>query len=300
MTLKTRQPGQGGVADPEQRDLRAELLKAEAAHFAKKKGIPAPNDDDDDAPTTAKRQLEAAPADDGAEGDETPEVKRRRLILEEARDLDADSDGSSSESSEEEDDDDDDEEDETAELMRELEKIKRERAEQKAKEEAEKAAEEEEEREYEIARGNPLLNPKDFNVKRRWDDDVVFKNQARGTDDKKPKEFVNDLLRSDFHRRFMVSRLLRTTLSDADLFAGPLRALDYLNMRMHTFCKTTGVPGSFTFTAFIFGVSGRLSTVPSSSGGISPANRGPPDDVTALPVPPTSTTRVISDHHRLK
>lgn len=40
--------------------------------------------------------------------------------------------------------------------------------------------------------GNPLLNPKaDFNVKRRWDDDVIFKNQARGTDDKKKKEFVN-------------------------------------------------------------------------------------------------------------
>ena len=28
-------------------------------------------------------------------------------------------------------------------------------------------------------------------MKRRWDDDVVFKNQARGTDDKKDKEFVN-------------------------------------------------------------------------------------------------------------
>ncbi|EKG11089.1 Cwf15/Cwc15 cell cycle control protein [Macrophomina phaseolina MS6] len=204
MTLKTRQPGQGGVAD-EQRDLRAELLKAEAAHFAKKKGIPA-SSDDDDAPSVPKRQLEDDPAGDGADEDESPEAKRRRLILEEARDVDADSDGSSSESSEEEDDDDD--EDETAELMRELEKIKRERAEQKAKEEAEKAAQEQEEREYEIARGNPLLNPKDFNVKRRWDDDVVFKNQARGVDDKKSKEFVNDLLRSDFHKRFM-SRYVR-------------------------------------------------------------------------------------------
>ena len=40
----------------------------------------------------------------------------------------------------------------------------------------------------------------------RWDDDVVFKNQARGTEDKKPKEFVNDLLRSDFHKRFMVGK----------------------------------------------------------------------------------------------
>jgi Cwf15/Cwc15 cell cycle control protein len=43
----------------------------------------------------------------------------------------------------------------------------------------------------------------------RWDDDVVFKGQARGTEDKKPKEFVNDLLRSDFHKRFMVSRVVR-------------------------------------------------------------------------------------------
>ena len=29
-------------------------------------------------------------------------------------------------------------------------------------------------------------------MKRRWDDDVVFKNQARGTEEKgKKKEFVN-------------------------------------------------------------------------------------------------------------
>jgi protein CWC15 len=76
--------------------------------------------------------------------------------------------------------------------------------------EREKAAAEEAEREKDIALGNPLLNPKaDFNVKRRyvcdpyqprsctysisrWDDDVIFKNQARGTEDKgKKKEFVN-------------------------------------------------------------------------------------------------------------
>lgn len=86
-----------------------------------------------------------------------------------------------------------------------MEKIKRERAEKREQEEREKAAEEEAAREHDIALGNPLLNPKaDFNVKRRWDDDVIFKNQARGTDDKgKKKEFVNDLLRSDFHKRFM-------------------------------------------------------------------------------------------------
>ena len=39
--------------------------------------------------------------------------------------------------------------------------------------------------------GNPLLNPQSFEVKRRWDDDVIFKNQARGTEQKGRKEFVN-------------------------------------------------------------------------------------------------------------
>lgn len=42
----------------------------------------------------------------------------------------------------------------------------------------------------------------------------MFKNQARGTEDKKPKEFVNDLLRSDFHKRFMVSVRLRCYTKD--------------------------------------------------------------------------------------
>jgi len=194
--LKVRQPGQGGAADTAPRDLRAELLAAEAAHFAKTKGATgSPPSTTSAAP---KRLLGPEAGEDEAE-DEDPEAKRRR-ILEETREIDADSDGADSDSSSE---DSDEEEDETAELMRELEKIKRERAEQKAKEEAENAAEEQEKREEDIALGNPLLNPTAFNVKRRWDDDVIFKNQARGTEQKGKKEFVNDLLRSDFHKRFM-------------------------------------------------------------------------------------------------
>ena len=119
-----RQPGQGGDADPQVRDLRAQLLEAEAAHFQKTNSSTA-------KPvakiTPSKRQLEDGHESDG---EEDMEAKRRR-ILEETRDIDADSDGSKSQSS---DDDSDDEEDETAELLRELEKIKRERAEQKEKE----------------------------------------------------------------------------------------------------------------------------------------------------------------------
>jgi protein CWC15 len=176
----------------------------------------------------SKRRLEI-----GEEADESEDVKRRRKILEDSRDLDADSVGSESdeddeeetgsgkkkgkavadEDEEEEDDDDEDDSDEDSDdsddpddLQAELDKIRRERAEARAKEEAEKAAVDQEQREFDIARGNPLLNPQDFNVKRRWDDDVVFKNQARGTEERgKQREFVNDLLRSDFHKRFMVS-----------------------------------------------------------------------------------------------
>ncbi|SLM37636.1 pre-mrna-splicing factor cwc15 [Lasallia pustulata] len=199
--LKIRQPGQGGNADPEVRDLRAQLLQAEAAHYSKTAGTATGTETQaQDASNSLKRQLEAGAGEDGVV-DEDPEAKRRR-ILEESRDIDADSDGPGSDSSDE--DSDEDEEDETAELLRELEKIKKERAEQREREEREKEAEEEEKREHDIALGNPLLNPtKDFSVRRRWDDDVVFKNQARGTGDKRKKEFVNDLLRSDFHKRFM-------------------------------------------------------------------------------------------------
>lgn len=121
-----RKPGQGGDADNQPRDLRAELLAAEAANQAKKNGRQ--TDEIANAGATSKRPLQLEEGQDNTE-DEDPEAKRRR-ILEETRDIDADSDGADSDSSEEE----SDEEDETAELMRELEKIKRERAEQKAKE----------------------------------------------------------------------------------------------------------------------------------------------------------------------
>ncbi|KAL6702515.1 complexed with cef1p [Coniothyrium glycines] len=199
--LKHRQPGQGGAADDNKRDLRAELLEAEARHFAKKNGTYVEPEAATEPGNASKRPLEDVSMADDGEFDEAAEKRRRIEVLEKYRDEDADDSSSESESSE---DDDDDDEDETAALMRELEKIKKERAAAKAKEEAERAVQEEEQREIDVARGNPLLNAKDFAMKRRWDDDVVFKNQARGTEDKnKKKEFINDMLRSDFHKKFM-------------------------------------------------------------------------------------------------
>ena len=158
-------------------------------------------------------------------------------MLEETRDIDAASDDSDIESSEE----DSDEEDETAELLRELEKIKRERAEKKEQEEREKAAAEQEQRQSDIALGNPLLMPdRDTETKRRWDDDVVFRNQARGTEKKGKPEFINDLLRSDFHKRFMVFRLfsicfaLKLKLGRADTSGEERRSQRPSLQTMHT------------------------------------------------------------------
>ncbi|PHH52948.1 Pre-mRNA-splicing factor cwc15 [Ceratocystis fimbriata CBS 114723] len=226
-SLKYRQPGQGGsggISAPTDtgdvvHDMRAELLAAEAAHFAKKHGstLASPHDEDGDN-DAVRASLKRSSAATNTDGDEDTggiladaDAKRRR-VLQESRAIDADSsddDGGPGDESEADDDDDDDDsssdesDDSEAELQRELERVRREKAEKKAREERERAAEEEEERVRDIAMGNPLLNKPDFNIKRRWNDDVVFKNQARGTEDKGKKEFVNDMLRSDFHRRFM-------------------------------------------------------------------------------------------------
>lgn len=120
------------------------------------------------------------------------------------------SNGAAGAASDEDEEDEDDEEDETEELMRELERIKRERAAEAARAAAESEELASAEREEAILHGNPLVQapglgaggPSSFTVKRRWDDDVVFRNQARKPEKSEPT-FINDTLRTDFHKRFL-------------------------------------------------------------------------------------------------
>lgn len=74
---------------------------------------------------------------------------------------------------------------------------------------AEAISKADEEAKAELIKNNPMLRKElgiddepTFQVKRRWDDDVVFKNQAR-TEPKRQKRFINDTVRSDFHKRFL-------------------------------------------------------------------------------------------------
>ncbi|KNE64394.1 hypothetical protein AMAG_09417 [Allomyces macrogynus ATCC 38327] len=223
-TLKLRQTGQNSAQEIKARNLKSELQQAEREFRAKKRkligGSGADDDMDEDMDGGAPLEQPLRSTDDDDRDDRSSRrraPKRPRYADAEDDDPDADlavsddddshadsdADASRSESDSDDDDDDDDSEDETEALMRELEKIKRERAEERERQEAAKRAEEEEA----LMAGNPLLNlgrgaPADFSIKKRWDDDVVFKNQAR-TEEKPVRRFINDTIRSDFHRKFL-------------------------------------------------------------------------------------------------
>ena len=132
-------------------------------------------------------------------------------VVETVVDADTDLDASDSDESDEDDsEDEDDSDDEEAALQAELAKIRAER--QAAKAKAEAQAEEEEKKNMEEAAlvGNPLLandsvtgNGATGRMKRRWNDDVVFRNQAKGEPEQNKKRFINDTVRNDFHKRFL-------------------------------------------------------------------------------------------------
>uniref|UniRef100_A0A162B6R3 Uncharacterized protein n=1 Tax=Daucus carota subsp. sativus TaxID=79200 RepID=A0A162B6R3_DAUCS len=175
-TLKPRKEGQDTQEELQKRNLRDELEERERRHFSSR--------EDKDRRKGghlllegSKREIEDRMIPRSADADDEVEIK-----------------------SDDESDDDDDDEDDTEALLAELEQIKKERAEDKLRKEQEEQLKV---KEAELIRGNPLLNnATSFSVKRRWDDDVVFKNQTRG-ETKTPKRFINDTIRSDFHRKFL-------------------------------------------------------------------------------------------------
>ncbi|PSC70203.1 Cwf15 Cwc15 cell cycle control [Micractinium conductrix] len=191
-TLKFRQPGQNTTDDLSAAgDLRSKLEEKERKHYLKTKSTNFEEEREDDL-----RLLESAAAPDGGA------AAAARTLVPKAADADDEDDADVSDDSS--DDDDDDE----AELLAELDRIKSERAEQAARKAAADAAKAEAEERAELVRGNPLLQEKlaaqnpSFALKRRWDDDVVFRNQTRG-EPKAQKRFINDTIRNDFHRRFL-------------------------------------------------------------------------------------------------
>ncbi|GMH42743.1 hypothetical protein BSKO_10662 [Bryopsis sp. KO-2023] len=181
--LKFRVEGQQSKSEVKDRDLLLELEEKEQKHFEEER----------------KKDLFLL---ESVERTGTSSKGAQKLLVPKALDAD-DMDADDPDDSESEEDDSDDDE---AELLAELERIKKERAEEAEKKAEEEAERELKEKEEQLLRGNPLVNRLDggpsFSVKRRWDDDVVFKNQTRG-EPKAKKRFINDTVRSDFHQRFL-------------------------------------------------------------------------------------------------
>lgn len=105
---------------------------------------------------------------------------------------------------------DDDSDDDEEELRAELERIKAERQLAQAKSEEEKQIMKQKEDEESAIHGNPLLKldtqeapSGSTKIKRRWNDDVVFRNKAKDEPKNKQARFINDAVRSDFHKLFM-------------------------------------------------------------------------------------------------
>uniref|UniRef100_A0A383VEF7 Cwf15/Cwc15 cell cycle control protein n=1 Tax=Tetradesmus obliquus TaxID=3088 RepID=A0A383VEF7_TETOB len=187
--MKFRQEGQAAPHELKSQDLKAKLEEKERKHFQKTKGI-----NFEEERKADMELLEAAPPDEGGGGS--------RALIPNARDADdVDADASSDDSS----DDDDDDSDDEAELKAELERIRAERAVEAERRAAEEEAKRQEAIRSEVLGGNPLMagaGEVDFGVKRRWDEDVVFKNQTRG-EAKAARRFINDTVRSDFHKKFL-------------------------------------------------------------------------------------------------
>uniref|UniRef100_A0A0K0DK81 Protein CWC15 homolog n=1 Tax=Angiostrongylus cantonensis TaxID=6313 RepID=A0A0K0DK81_ANGCA len=181
--LKYRQTGQGTEEELRRRDLRREL------------------EDKEKLASKERRSRDTAASGSSSKRTRFDEISHAAVDADEPLDEPDSSDVDS-------------DEDDTAALMAELERIKKERADEKAAKEEEEKKREEKIRMDNILSGNPLLNIAEsgssssnggeFKVKRRWDDDVVFKNCAKGLDERrKEPSFINDAIRSEFHKKFM-------------------------------------------------------------------------------------------------
>ncbi|XP_037815290.1 protein CWC15 homolog [Lucilia sericata] len=197
--LKYRETGQGTSDELRARDFRKELEEREREVRPNK-----------NLPSIVRKAIEANNSSSTTGGSSSKRAKLDQPAAPVNLDADDPVDNDSSDS-----DSDSEDEDDTAALLAELNRIKQERLQETQRKEQEKKQEEERIRMENILSGNPLINyaagsaataantkTADLKVKRRWDDDVVFKNCAR-TEPEKKSHFINDSLRSEFHKKFM-------------------------------------------------------------------------------------------------
>jgi len=198
--IKERSGEQKEFEEKTQEDFRATLEAKEAKHFASK----SQREQQESISFEAREALENGGGRRAEISDEERRAKKARLlqeVAEYANPFEEDADEEYAEPEEDEESEDDDE----AELLREIEKIKQEKADEEKRKRDEEKKEEAEKHKERALTANPLLAGSGgmmFGGAKKWTDDAVFFNQAKNAP--KPKQrFVNDAVRSNFHRKFL-------------------------------------------------------------------------------------------------
>ena len=198
--LSLKQRDNSIVEKNKNRDFKAELAEKELKNEQKKLAAVANKG--------ASAAVLEAIADRAMSKFEVPKLEDDTAVLAKATetydDGDDDVGGEDPDESDSSSDDSDDDDDDEAELLAELDRIKKEREEERVVEQQAEQQAAEAENKMAVLEGNPLTRSGSGSgvMKRRWDDDVVFKNQARGAPETK-KRFINDTIRNDFHRKFI-------------------------------------------------------------------------------------------------
>jgi protein CWC15 len=227
--LKRRQVGQGTKGDLKKKDFKADLLKREMKSKNDDKGEGNMNELGEDSSNInaditsdlfeepqKKRRLDSSESEIKSQSQpqeakpKEEEKTDNNNVFEQDKDISFDEDDDENHKEKDQDinkenknEDEDDDEDSEEELMREYEKIKKMREEEEKKKEQEMNEKLKAQTQDQILMGNPLLNQaSDYSLKKKWFEDTVFKNQTKN-EPKTKKRFVNDTVRSDFHRKFL-------------------------------------------------------------------------------------------------
>lgn len=208
-TLKERQPGQGAPSEVKKRDLKADLEQRERLAGKRSAGSSSSTASLNEQPPEAL--LGQAEQSHGG----SSKVQRLAPDPADADDGDDDEGGENVAANNPDDEDEDDDEDDEDELMAELERVKQERAEQRERTERERTQQQSEQERQSALAGNPLMgdlnnatstnsigSDSSFAIKRRWYEEVPFRNTAQNEPVRK-KRFINDTIRSEFHQNFL-------------------------------------------------------------------------------------------------
>lgn len=201
MNIKYREEGQGAINEIKEKEFKSELLKREKEYKQSEDNVY--NSKTKVSFTNQIEKPELLYQEDQEQEEELvfPQDKDVSYIDEDEDDLNNNNKKQHYDS---------DSIDSEEELLIELEKIKQ----HQKKEKERKDMEIKEKTQKEILKRNPLLNQSnedysdntfsnnDYSLKRKWYEDSVFKNQSK-LDQKVQKRFINDTVRSDFHRKFL-------------------------------------------------------------------------------------------------